>query len=136
MGLEFGGLAADWIAVWGGEDLIQSSTNRSSTTKGKNMSYSFSARGRTKEEAIAAVAAELDKVVAAQPIHAADRDQALATATAFVNVLPENGEKDVYVSVSGSVGWEGTYPDSHVIANASISANASLVKREETARQA
>lgn len=96
------------------------------------MSYSFGVKGKTKAEAIAAVAAELDKVVAAQPIHAADRDQALATATAFVNTLPENGEKDVSVSVSGSVGWEGTYPD-HSLTSAQVNVYASLMKREEAA---
>lgn len=95
------------------------------------MSYSFSAKGNTKAETIAAVAAELDKVVTSQPVHAADRDQALAVATAFVNLLPEDADKDVSISVSGSLGWTGTYPASHVVSNAQVNVYASLVKREE-----
>ena len=94
------------------------------------MSYSFGVIKPTKEEAIEAVAVELDKVVATQPIHALDRDQALAAAGAFVRMLPDDPAKDVNVSVSGSVSWQGVYPDSHTISGANVSVSASLWTRE------
>lgn len=99
------------------------------------MSYSFQAKGTTKAEAIAAVAAKLAEVVAQQPVHAADKDQALAAATAFINLLPDDGEKDVSVSVGGSLGWNDL-PAEQNITSAQVSTYASLVKREEQAPQA
>jgi hypothetical protein len=89
------------------------------------------AKGSTKAEAIAAVIEKMDQVVSQQPIHAADREPAIETAKAFVNLIPEDDAKDVSVSVSGSLGWTGVYPDSHVVSNAQVSVYASLVKREE-----
>lgn len=94
------------------------------------MSYSFQARGKTKEETIAVVATKLAEVVAQQPVHAADKDQALAAATAFINLLPEDGEKDISVSVSGSLGWKDL-PAEQNITSAQVSTYAGLVKREE-----
>lgn len=70
------------------------------------MSYSFYVRAATKADVIAKVVAELDKVVANQPVHSADYAQAKASAEAFLGILPEaNDKQDFYVSVSGSVGW-------------------------------
>lgn len=96
------------------------------------MSYSFQAKGKTKSEAIAAVITKMDEVVAGQPVHAADREPAIEAVKAFINLLPEDEAKDVSVSVSGSLGWQGVYPDSHAITSAQVSTYASLVKREET----
>ena len=90
------------------------------------MSYSFTARGKTKAEALAAVGAELDRVIIGQPIHAVDREPALAAVAAFVNVLPDNADKEVSVSVSGSLSWTGIHPNSHVINQAQVNVNASL----------
>lgn len=67
------------------------------------MSYSFSVRAATKAAALAKIVAELDKVVAAQPVHAADRPQAQAAAEAFVGLLPVDESRDVNVSVNGSI---------------------------------
>jgi flavorubredoxin len=94
------------------------------------VSYSFSAKGTTKADAIAAVIAKMDEVVVQQPIHAADREPAIETAKAFINLIPDDNEKDFSVSVSGSLGWTGTYPDSHIISNAQVNVYASLVKRD------
>lgn len=69
------------------------------------MSYSFTIRAANKAEALAKIAAELDKVVASQPDHAADRDQALATATAFVGLLADDDTRDVVASVNGWLNW-------------------------------
>ncbi len=58
------------------------------------MSYSFSVRGATKAEAMEKVNAEMDKVVAGQPIHSADRFQAVEAAEKFVYaVLPNPSDK-------------------------------------------
>lgn len=95
------------------------------------MSYSFQAKGTTKAEAIAQVIEKMDQVVTQQPIHAADRDAAIETAKAFVNMVPDDEAKDVSVSVSGSLSWTGTYPDSYIVSSAQVSCYATLVKREE-----
>lgn len=69
------------------------------------MSYSFDFTVSTKEEAKARVASELDQVISTQPVHAKDRDAALATAVAFIDLLNDDDTKDVRVNVHGSVGW-------------------------------
>lgn len=96
------------------------------------MSYSFSGRGATKAEVMEKVAAELDKVVAGQPIHAADRAQAQAAAQAFLDVLPDaNGEQDIYVSVSGSVGWSGVLGAAdQVLTSAGVNVSVALIAKE------
>ncbi len=91
------------------------------------MSYSFSARGATKAEVMEKVVAELDKVVAGQPIHSADRAQAQAAAEAFLGVIPEvNENQDFYVSLSGSVSWNGT---DNVVTSASANVTAALIAK-------
>lgn len=68
------------------------------------MSYSFTARGADKAEAIANVKIELDRVVKAQPVHAADYDAALAAAKSCVAALSENANgRQVQVSLNGSI---------------------------------
>jgi len=68
------------------------------------MSYSFTVRAASKEEAISKVAAELDKVVELQAVHAADREQAQTAAEAFIAVVPDpKDDQDLSVSVSGSL---------------------------------
>lgn len=94
------------------------------------MSYSFNVRGATQAAVLEAVGAELDKVVEAQPMHKVDRDQALAAAKAFVELLPTNvDDRDFSVSVNGSVGWlqgEGEDPNI-VITGVGFGVSASLV---------
>lgn len=93
------------------------------------MSYSFSARGATKAEVMQKVAAELDKVVASQTIHAADRAHAQAAAETFLGVVTDpSGSKDFYVSVSGSVSWGLD----DVITAASVNVSAGLMAKEKT----
>jgi hypothetical protein len=94
------------------------------------MSYSFSVRGATKAEAMQKVVAELDKVVASQPIHSADRAQAEAAACGFLSVIPDDaGGKDFYISVSGSVSWSGTLDVDAVVKSASVNVSASLLDK-------
>lgn len=67
------------------------------------MSYSFYVRAANKAEAKEKVAAELAKVVAAQPIHEIDRAQAQAAADAFVDLLDSKDTREISMSVNGSV---------------------------------
>lgn len=67
------------------------------------MSYSFEFAASTKGDAKARVAAELDTVVAAQPVHVKDRNAALAAAHAFIDLLVDDDTKDIRVSMHGSV---------------------------------
>ena len=54
------------------------------------------------------------------------RDQAQATAFAFVDCLVDDEAKDISVSVNGSLSWAG---DDSAITGASVSVNAYLVQR-------
>lgn len=94
------------------------------------MSYSFVVRGATKLAALALVAQKFDEVVAQQPVHATDRAQALATAEAFVNLLPDSDAKDVSVSVNGYVMGQWDKSDLVELSGASVGVSASLVNRE------
>ncbi len=94
------------------------------------MSYSFGITGASKADAAAKVAAEFDQVVANQPSHAADKEAAVAAASAFINILrePRDGEQ-ITVSMHGSLGWESAsspvvFLSSNVGVSASITAKA------------
>lgn len=70
------------------------------------MSYSFNVQAPTKEEAKAAVAAEFEKVLEGQPVHAADLPAARVAAAAFIDVLKDPTEtEEVKVRVNGWVSW-------------------------------
>ena len=97
------------------------------------MSYSFSIRADSKTTAKAKVAEELDKVLAQQPVHAADRAQALAAAEAFIDILVDNetteaDSQDIVVSVNGSVGWQ--HPDQSRLTSAAVGVSAYLAPKE------
>jgi len=95
------------------------------------MSYSFNVRGATKAEAMEKVVAELDKVVAAQPVHSADRAQAQAAAEAFIGLIPDSNEnQEVAVTASGWVSWDLAGSDT-VVKAASANVSASLVAKEK-----
>jgi hypothetical protein len=94
------------------------------------MSYSFNARGETKDAAKAAVAAQFDLVVKNQPIHARDRAAALANANAAIDILVDDAGKHVSVSCSGYVSWLENLRDdsSNDLTTVNVSASASLVE--------
>ena len=72
------------------------------------MSYSFSVRGKSKAEALAAVTARFDEVVQQQPVHTHDRPTAqeqVEKVLALVNEPAANEE--ISVSVNGYVSWRG-----------------------------
>lgn len=97
------------------------------------MSYSFRVRGSTKDEVSRAVKAELVKVVEAQPVHEADKMQALSNAVSCIELLgidnskvTEDKVRDILIDVSGSI---ATGQDGKICA-AAINANAWLVNKE------
>lgn len=92
------------------------------------MSYSFSARGATKEAVLKAVSDQLDQVVAGQPAHARDRDAALAAVEAFVGLVPLPDGKSYVVSANGSVGWNADAPD--VLTGAGVGVSVHLAPTE------
>ena len=96
------------------------------------MSYSFNVRGATAALALAAVAAKLEEVAAQQQSHVVDKAQALAAATAFVELLPTpiDGAEEISVSISGSVGWRGTWGDDHRLTHAAVSVSAGFIAKE------
>jgi hypothetical protein len=90
------------------------------------MSYSLTIRAASKEAAKQAVAERFDAEVAArQLIHKRDRDQAVAAAGAFIDLLEDDETKDVSVSMHGSLSWA----DGERITGASVSVGASLTVR-------
>jgi len=94
------------------------------------MSYSFTVRAATVAAAVALVSAEFDKVVEQQPIHAKDRDPAIAAAKAFAKILVEDPNKDVVIGVNGSLSWRDINGSEIHWANVNVAAR--LETRETT----
>ena len=95
------------------------------------MSYSFNVRAATVALAMAAISTKLDEVVASQPVHEADKDQALAAAETFLALVPAKEDHDYSVSVNGSV-----ITIDGVLTQASVGVNVGLIavpKEEATA---
>jgi len=90
------------------------------------MSYSFGVRAKTKTEAKQLVEIELDKVAAAQACHVRDKAQALAVASAFIDLLADDDTQDVTVSMNGSLTGQWSGSDVTVISGASVSVSAYL----------
>jgi hypothetical protein len=88
------------------------------------MSYSFTVKTDSKEDAIKKVAEEFDNVVAGQPTHAADREAAVNAAKALVGVIldPKEGE-EVHVHVNGSLSWHHDATDRFTAASVSVHAS-------------
>jgi len=94
------------------------------------MSYSFQVRAATKALAKQKVADEFTKAIACQACHNRDKDQALAAANAFIDLVDDDDAKDVAVRMSGSLcgRWEGS--DVVAIESANVSVTAYLAVRE------
>lgn len=93
------------------------------------MSYSMSIRAATKDEAKQKLADDFAKVVEAQPSHSFDQESALAVASQFIDLLPNDEEKDVSVTLSGSLSgeWEGS--DIKSVKGVAVSVTAVLVDK-------
>jgi hypothetical protein len=86
------------------------------------MSYSFTVRARTHQEANDLVVAELAKVAASQPAHEFDKNAAQSAADALLFLLEAPGELEVIqIQVNGSLSWreEGKFTG----ANLNVSAH-------------
>lgn len=83
------------------------------------MSYSIGVVAINIQAAREALAAKFDEqVLKSQPVHAKDRDQALAAADAFLALLgPQPENHDVTINLNGSLGWSGSRPMEEVIAD-------------------
>jgi hypothetical protein len=86
------------------------------------MSYQFTAKGKTKEAAKQAVAAEFDKMMGVQPVHSKDRAAAIANAGAVIDLLADSEALGIQVTLNGYVSWAGDG-----LNNASISCTATHV---------
>jgi len=97
------------------------------------MSYSFTVRAATKEDAKAQASAKYAEVLQAQPSHATDMAAAEAAAFTVIDLLPAAADRDVVVNCSGSVGWRGVWGADHEVTGLAISVGAHLVNREPAA---
>lgn len=86
------------------------------------MSYQFTAKGKTKDAAKQAVAAEFDKMMGVQPVHSKDRAAAIANAGAVIDLLADSETLGIQVTLNGYVSWAGDG-----LNNASISCTATHV---------
>lgn len=70
------------------------------------MSYSFTVKASSREKAKAMVAAKLDEVDAHDPAHRADREQALAAASGYIDICLEPGaDQHMTVAMHGTLTW-------------------------------
>ena len=87
------------------------------------MSYSFTTKADDKFKLKAAVSDELDKVVAQQPVHAADRGVHQQAAYAMIDLVREPREsEEIVASINGSC-WKDDGADK--LNGGSISVNIS-----------
>lgn len=96
------------------------------------MSYSFQVRAATVALALAAAGDAFAKVVASQPVHAADQEPALGAASVFADLLHPDDSKDVVINMSGYLSWpsavqEGDLPS---FSGTSFSVSVSQVPKE------
>jgi len=83
------------------------------------MSYSFSVKAATKAEAIKLANDQFDGVLAGQPVHTVDMPAAREATAAFTNLLMDDPNCDVGLSINGSV-----WTTSEGLRQASININA------------
>lgn len=95
------------------------------------MSYSFSVKAATKVEAAEQAKAKMAEVVASQPIHSRDQDQAADAADKVMGVIADPTEgQAVNLYISGSLGWRGDQDNPEAITSASLSVSASITDKE------
>jgi hypothetical protein len=92
------------------------------------MSYSFVASGTTKMEIMRKVHQELTDVVAAQPVHGADKKAAMKAADALIVLMADPGENQkIVVSINGSLGWNVNQEVPKEFTSANVSVSVSLI---------
>lgn len=90
------------------------------------MSYSFSFTVPTKDEAKAKVVSEFVSVVAQQPNHSKDADQAAENAYEAIDLLADDETQDIRVECYGSLMWS---TDPEQITGVTIHAYAAFVAK-------
>jgi hypothetical protein len=97
------------------------------------MSYSFRKRAATRSALIALVVAELDNVVALQPIHSADRAQAQAAAESFLAIVQDPAEgKEFCIDMHGSMSytWDGEKQEVSGITGGAVGVNVYHIQQD------
>lgn len=95
------------------------------------MSYSFSAQGSDKASARKAAEEAFDKMVETQPIHAKDKDAAMANLDTVMALVIEDAECDVAVHCNGYLSWRSVDADGKPtdVTGASVASSVSLITR-------
>lgn len=93
------------------------------------MSFSFSIRAADKAAAKAAVADRMAKVVETQPDHAVDQAAVVATAGTYIDLLKDEPDMDLTVSVYGSISW-AAQPSAQNLLGANVGVAAAYAMRE------
>lgn len=96
------------------------------------MSYSFSIRADTKDEATRQIREQFDAIVEQQPGHVKDREAAVVAAQILVRLLNDPDEhEEIYVNMHGSLGWKHhDNPNEFTSANVSINVMLRMRKKE------
>jgi hypothetical protein len=67
------------------------------------MTYSFNIKADNKANAVDQVRARMRDLAAKQPVHNKDQLHVVATVKTFIDMLQDDDERDVQVSVNGSI---------------------------------
>ncbi len=89
------------------------------------MSYSFTVKASTKDDAKKQIVDQMAQVVTNQPDHALDQAAVVVAGGAFVDMLGDVAEGyEVHVSIHGSVGWNHPHdtPKHYISAGVGVSA--------------
>lgn len=87
------------------------------------MSYSFSVRAKSKDDAAMQAGVKMAEVVESQPTHEADKVAATNAVTSLIEVLVDPKEDEsVTVNVSGSLGWraEGEFTSANLSVSVAV----------------
>jgi hypothetical protein len=95
------------------------------------MSFSFNARGATKQLAVAAALAKFDEVAAQDPSQASAKATVAASVKAIVRQLPNDETRDVHVTVSGYVVSQAGAAGRPEVTNAKVAASVLLAVRQQ-----
>jgi len=92
------------------------------------MSFSFQVRAADKDALREAISVELDKVVAAQPVHAADKPLVAVVAGAYLDLIGYDESQDLVAHVNGSI----TVTDGKGVSQANVGVSVYYMPRETT----
>ena len=93
------------------------------------MSYGINVRVPTKADALAAITAKFDEIIANQPVHARDREAVLNNAGSVVALLGDQPEgTEVHVSLNGYVSWSSGDVETASFNSVKVEAYASFVQ--------